>query len=347
MSRKDGFLKSGAAALCLFAACATQAHAQVGFGATPGYPSVSQFGVGGGVPGLGVAGGFGAVGYGATGYGDLGFGGFGTTPYSYPGATAAPIGGVVNGLNAGGAGGNLAGGGVEGVANALGATGFGGAPGVGGGIGGGGADSGLGIGGVVGGGPGYGGGGIGVGDASGVTGVGLGYNPAYSVANGQPALGVGGVTGANAFYAAQPRPVQQTALSLQPLYNAINAVPGLNQPAPSRRASRARYHNPPLPPRSQMMSDDGTIYWPSMTPDDQSVAGSRSAVDSAVKGLVVEAKQRGQASTRSVIEAKNKLHAFTRLALPKVAAVSSKDERTLELFVVHLAKTLEHFVNRY
>lgn len=262
---------------------------------------------------------------------------FGATP-GYPSVAQYPV--------VGGAGGV---GGYGGLGyNGFGTTpysypdaGYGYGAGVANGIGGGVPGFGAGVGGI---GTGYESG-IGVGGAPGIaTGPGAGYNPSYQVGNGLPGTGV---AGANTFLnAATPTIAPQTTLALQPLYNAINAVPALNQSAP-RHAGRVRYRPQPPPPRSQMINDDGMVLWPSITPNDDSVEAKREAVDSAAKGLIEQAKKNGNASTRSVIDAKNKLHTFARAALPMVMTRSPADSHTLELFILHLGKAMEQLAVKY
>jgi hypothetical protein len=170
---------------------------------------------------------------------------------------------------------------------------------------------------------------------------GYGYSGfGYNLSNGQ----VGpGYLATNRLFTPTIAPVRQTTVSLQPLYNAITAIPGwYGSPAP-----RPRPRPTPRVPRDQLLSDDGTILWPSATPDDVAVAGTRKAVEDAVRGVVSASRTYGQASVRQVVDAKNKLTAFTRRALPIVGARNAADSGGLEIFIVELGKTLQTMAVNY
>jgi hypothetical protein len=138
-------------------------------------------------------------------------------------------------------------------------------------------------------------------------------------------------------------PAPQTTVALQPLYNAITSIPGwYGSPAP-----RPHPRPTPMVPRDQLLSDDGTILWPSDTPDDAAVAGTRKAAEDAVRGVVSASHAYGQATVRQVVDAKNKLNAFTRKALPIVMARNVGDSHGLETFIVELGKTLQTMAVNY
>ena len=138
-------------------------------------------------------------------------------------------------------------------------------------------------------------------------------------------------------------PVQQTTVSLEPLYNAITSIPGwYGSPAP-----RPRPRPTPRVPRDQLLSDDGTVLWPSATPDDAAVAGTRKVAEDAIRGVVSASHAYGQATVRQVVDAKNKLTAFTRRALPIVMARNAADSNGLETFIVELGKTLQTMAVNY
>jgi hypothetical protein len=195
---------------------------------------------------------------------------------------------------------------------------------------------------------GFGGFGSGYGVASGGGGyggaVGYGFTPTYGVSTGLP-YGVPN-TGYNPLAGiGQP----QTRTELQPLYNAITSVPGWSPGAtpPRRGAVRARHRAQPTVPRSQMMTDDGTILWPSATPNDATVSDSRKAVESAVKDVVKLEKMYGHAPTRSVIDAKVKLAKFMKAAVPPLKTKNHADGAGLEVFMNELGKTLETMALNY
>jgi hypothetical protein len=100
-------------------------------------------------------------------------------------------------------------------------------------------------------------------------------------------------------------------------------------------------------PRDQLLNDDGTVLWPSATPDDAAVAGTRKVAEDAIRGVVSTSHAYGQATVRQVVDAKNKLTAFTRRALPIVMARNAADSNGLETFIVELGKTLQTMAVNY
>ena len=78
---------------------------------------------------------------------------------------------------------------------------------------------------------------------------------------------------------------------------------------------------------------------PSLTPVDDAEA--------AVRSVVAEGKRDGHASIRHVIDAKAKLTAFSRTALPDLKARDAAGADRLEAFVVELGKALESMAARY
>ncbi len=161
-------------------------------------------------------------------------------------------------------------------------------------------------------------------------------NGAAGTGNQAPSSSPGSSTQASA--ASQP------TVALQPVFDVVNAAPRWDRSSHSRRVSaRTR----PRVPREQLLGEDGAIRWPSFTPDDPAVAESRRAAEGAVSDVVREGKSAGHASVRQVVDAKAKLTAFTREALPKLKTRSAADARGLESFVVELEKTLQTMADRY
>jgi hypothetical protein len=60
-----------------------------------------------------------------------------------------------------------------------------------------------------------------------------------------------------------------------------------------------------------VLGGHGKILWPSATPDDSALAGARQVAGEAVQAVVRGGKSTGHASIRQVVDAKNKLVAFT------------------------------------
>ena len=103
----------------------------------------------------------------------------------------------------------------------------------------------------------------------------------------------------------------------------------------------------PLVPRDVLLNADGTILWPGATPDDGATYGARRSAEEAVRTVVTTAATQGQASIRQVIDARNKLTAFARKALPIVRAQNAADSDGLERFIVELGKTLQTMAVNY
>jgi len=162
------------------------------------------------------------------------------------------------------------------------------------------------------------------------------YGSGYSVTNGQVESG---------FQAADrlSRPptsslAPQTTVALQPLYNKITSMPGWHA---SSRKVLPRTRILPNVPRDQLLDKDGKILWPSAAPDDSTTAGTRRAAEDAVRAIVAAEKTSGSAPVRQVVDAKKKLSAFAREALPVVIARHRADSDVLERFIVELEKTLQ------
>jgi hypothetical protein len=126
----------------------------------------------------------------------------------------------------------------------------------------------------------------------------------------------------------------QTVTDYQSLIKAITSIPGWYGPAqaPVEHPQRPQ----PTVPRDQLLGDDGTIRWPGAAPDDP----ARRTAEEAVRGVVEEHRKYGQAAVRRVADARNKLTAFARQALPALKARNAADADALERFIVELQKTL-------
>lgn len=164
----------------------------------------------------------------------------------------------------------------------------------------------------------------------------------YSVSNGQ--IGSSYQAANRLFRPPNPSLAPQTTIALQPLYNTITPLPGWYG---SSRNVRPRPHSLPNVPRDQLLDKDGKILWPSATPDDSATTGTRRAAEDAVRGVVSAEKTYGNAPVRQVVDAKNKLAAFAREALPIVRARNRADSDGLERFIVELGKTLQTMAVSY
>src|SRR5262249_37669746 len=145
--------------------------------------------------------------------------------------------------------------------------------------------------------------------------VGAGYR--YGVSNGQ--IGVGypfnGLPHQQAIQNIRP----QTTVALQPLYDIITSVPGWSGRA-HRPRRRLHSQSQASAPRTPLFDANGKILWPSTIPGDPAAVELRQTAEAAVRAVVHESKSTGHASIRPVIDAKNKLAAFERKALPEVQA---------------------------
>jgi len=164
------------------------------------------------------------------------------------------------------------------------------------------------------------------------------YGSGYGIGNGQ--IGPG-YRAANQFY----RPptfntAPLTTINYGPLYNAITSTPHWYA---SSASARPRPHPRPTVPRDQLLSDDGKILWPSAAPD----TPTRHAAEDAVRTVVREGRDAGHAAIRQVIDARNKLTAYAREALPGVKAGNAADAASLERFIVELEKTLQTMTLNY
>ncbi len=167
----------------------------------------------------------------------------------------------------------------------------------------------------------------------------------YGIANGQIAPGY------QAAYQFYPRPYyygfprqRQTVTDYQSLINAVTSLPGWYGPAP--RPARPVAPQPTIA-RGELINDDGTVLWPSATPSDSRVLTTRHAAEEAVRIAVQEQRKEGQATIRHVADARNKLDAFARDALPILKAKNAADSAGLERFIVELKKTLATLAVHY
>lgn len=168
-----------------------------------------------------------------------------------------------------------------------------------------------------------------------------GYGNGYNINNGLQ----GGYRGPGRFAVRPPVPsAPLTYNNLGGLAQIITQVPGWN-----RTTGQQRPRPRPLPtvPRDQLLTSDGKILWPGATPEDAAVSGTRKPAEEAVRDVVDAGRVSGHATVRQVVDAKVKLAAFSRLALPIVKAKNAADSAALERFIVELEKTLQTIADRY
>ncbi|MBX6316146.1 MAG: hypothetical protein IRY99_25030, partial [Isosphaeraceae bacterium] len=93
-----------------------------------------------------------------------------------------------------------------------------------------------------------------------------------------------------------------------------------------------------LIPRDKLMDDQGNIHWPASAP----ATLERAAVDQAVKAAVADAHERGRASVRDIVNARDKLEAYGH---PTLAELRSKSPADAEGFR-HFLNSLDHVLSR-
>jgi hypothetical protein len=164
--------------------------------------------------------------------------------------------------------------------------------------------------------------------------VGAGYMAGYQLS---PRSGYGyGARGAG------------TVTDYQSLINAITQIPGWYGPTSGgHRPAQPQPRPRPTVARSSLLADDGTILWPSATPNDASVAETKRSAEAATRAAVRDQKAYGHASIREVVDARNKLKAFAGRALPALKARNAADADGLERFIVELQKTLATLAENY
>lgn len=174
-----------------------------------------------------------------------------------------------------------------------------------------------------------------------------GYPYGYGIGNGRVAPGYRAAYGLNRGYGSGfSVPRQQTVTNYQPLINAITSIPGWYGPSAPSHPQRPIHPHPTIP-RGELLTDDGKILWPSATPNDPNVAASRKAAEAAVSDAVQESIKYEHATVRKVADARNKLTAFARQALPALKARNAADADGLERFIVELQKTLATLAVNY
>jgi hypothetical protein len=162
------------------------------------------------------------------------------------------------------------------------------------------------------------------------------YGYGYGVNNGQVTRGYEPSITLNYQGFNPTRP--QTTQAWSPLIDAITSVPGWSAPA---HRTRRRLHSQSSATPIRAFDNSGKILWPSTIPNDSSVATLRHSAEEAVRTVVRESKSTGHASVRPVIDAKNKLEAFERKALPIVRTRNATDGASLEAFFFNLDKALD------
>src|SRR5262245_9348223 len=136
------------------------------------------------------------------------------------------------------------------------------------------------------------------------------YGGRYNIYNGQFGGGYAG-----AYRLQRPVSGAQTVTDYGSLINAITSLPGWYGPG----GGSGPVHHPRPPaqpnvPRNLLLGDQGRILWPDATPNDPKVNPARQKVEQRVRAVVEEQQKYGHATVRHVVEAKNALTDFERVA---------------------------------
>lgn len=162
----------------------------------------------------------------------------------------------------------------------------------------------------------------------------------YQINNGRVGPGYQAAYGLNQRAFAPTAP--QTVTNYQPLISAITSIPGWYGPAGTGQVTHVERPKP-LVAKEDLIAPDGSVRWPSATPD----GPARKAAESAVKAVVEEHDKYGQATVRHVADARNKLTQLARESLPTLKAHNPGDAAGLERFIVELQKTLATLAVKY
>jgi len=95
-----------------------------------------------------------------------------------------------------------------------------------------------------------------------------------------------------------------------------------------------------LIPREKLLDADGRVQWPASTPSGQNLSDARNKVDEAIMRVAQEARERGHASVRSIVAARNALSQFASLALERLRSESPADAAGFQVFLQSLDHVL-------
>jgi hypothetical protein len=136
----------------------------------------------------------------------------------------------------------------------------------------------------------------------------------------------------------------QTVTDYRPLIRAITSLPGW-------KSSPTIVHRPvrrlPSVITSDLITADGKILWPGMTPQETRLMPTRRDVEEAVALVVRDQATYGQATIRHVADARNKLTEFARRSRPSLKARDRDAANQLERFIVELQKHLATMTAHY
>ncbi|MGC8641932.1 MAG: hypothetical protein ACP5XB_18860, partial [Isosphaeraceae bacterium] len=121
---------------------------------------------------------------------------------------------------------------------------------------------------------------------------------------------------------ANERQMQQ---AMEPRYDVRQRTP---RPPRTREPAGAT----PLP-RNQVLSPEGSVLWPGRAPADAELGKSRAAAEAAIKIAVKEYTANGRATVQSIVEAKERLAAYGKPALQKLADANMEAARNLLRFL--------------
>ena len=128
---------------------------------------------------------------------------------------------------------------------------------------------------------------------------------------------------------ANERQMQQ---AMEPRYDVRQRTP---RPPKTREPASAT----PLP-RNQVLAPDGSVLWPGRAPADAELGKARTAAEAAIKNAVKEYAASGRATVQSIVEAKERLAAYGKPALKKLAETNMEAARNLLRFLASLEQAI-------
>ena len=132
--------------------------------------------------------------------------------------------------------------------------------------------------------------------------------------------------------------------SYQTRYNMTN---GNTVPYPVYTGNRNKRINRTRLAREQVLTDDGKILWPKVTPTDKELDPLREAVDTAFHDVAADRQKnkRGHVTIRDAVHARGKLMAFAVPAVEKLSEEKSDDLAEFQVFLGSLDFALRGLAN--
>ncbi len=151
-----------------------------------------------------------------------------------------------------------------------------------------------------------------------------------------------GTPGAEIYQGANPNPDEATmqAMQNQRQMQAMELRFDVRKKTPKTVQAKQRQASKLLT-RSQVLSSDGKVLWPSKAPKDGELGKSRAAAEAAIAVAYKEFKAGGKASVQNVVEAKELLYSYGHPALDKAAGQSRPAAQSLWHFLSSLERAID------